>query len=65
VLRAQALFAEIDAENLIGPGLAESEINENTYVLAARMMGFRATGTSASCGRAATLWHPIMRILQI
>jgi Xaa-Pro dipeptidase len=37
--KAQALFTEINMENLIRPGLAESEINENIYVLAARMYG--------------------------
>jgi Xaa-Pro dipeptidase len=35
--KAQALFAEVEAQNLIRPGVAESEINESIYALAERM----------------------------
>jgi Xaa-Pro dipeptidase len=38
-LKAQALFVEIEAESLIRPGVAESEINESVYALAERMYG--------------------------
>jgi Xaa-Pro dipeptidase len=37
--KAQVLFAEIEAENLIRPGAAESDINEGVYALATRMYG--------------------------
>jgi Xaa-Pro dipeptidase len=35
--KAQALFGEIEAQNLIRPGVAETEINASIYALAARM----------------------------
>jgi Xaa-Pro dipeptidase len=35
--KAQALFAEIGAQNLIRPGITESEINKNIYALAESM----------------------------
>jgi Xaa-Pro dipeptidase len=38
-IKAQALFAEIVAQNFILPGARESEINEGVYVLAQRMYG--------------------------
>ncbi len=37
--KAQALFAEIGARNLIRPGTKESEINEDIYALAESMLG--------------------------
>jgi Xaa-Pro dipeptidase len=37
--KAQALFAEIQAQSLIRPGVKESEINENIYKLADSMYG--------------------------
>ena len=37
--KAEALFAEIQAQNLIRPGARESEINESVYALAASMCG--------------------------
>jgi len=37
--KAQALFAEIQAQNLIRPGAKESEINESIYALAGSMHG--------------------------
>jgi Xaa-Pro aminopeptidase len=37
--KAQALFAEVKAQNLIRPGVAESEINKSIYDLAERMYG--------------------------
>jgi len=37
--KAQALFAEIEAQSLIRPGSRESEINESIYALAASMYG--------------------------
>jgi Xaa-Pro dipeptidase len=37
--KAQALFGEAQSQNLIRPGLAESEINESIYALAERMYG--------------------------
>jgi Xaa-Pro dipeptidase len=37
--KAQALFAEIDSRKLIRPGVAETEINESIYALAAKMYG--------------------------
>jgi len=38
-LKAQALFAEVEAQNLIRPGTAETAINESIYALAQRMYG--------------------------
>ncbi len=37
--KAEELFAEIQAQNLIRPGAKESEINESVYALAGRMYG--------------------------
>lgn len=37
--KAQALFAEADAQNLIRPGILESEVNESIYALAGRLYG--------------------------
>jgi Xaa-Pro dipeptidase len=37
--KAQALFAAIQAQSLIRPGVKESEINENIYALAETMFG--------------------------
>ena len=37
--KAEALFAEIQAQSLIRPGAKESKINEAIYTLAARMYG--------------------------
>lgn len=37
--KAQALFAEVETQNLIRPGVAESEINQSVYALAQRMYG--------------------------
>ena len=37
--KAEALFAEIQAQNLIRPGARESEINESVYALAGSMYG--------------------------
>ena len=37
--KAQALFAEIESQKLIRPGVAETEINESIYALAAKMYG--------------------------
>jgi Xaa-Pro dipeptidase len=37
--KAQALFREAQSQNLIRPGVAESEINESIYALAERMYG--------------------------
>jgi Xaa-Pro aminopeptidase len=37
--KAQALFEEIEAQKLVRPGVAETEINESIYVLAAQMYG--------------------------
>jgi Xaa-Pro dipeptidase len=37
--KAQALFAEIEARNLIRPGVTETQINESIYALAASMWG--------------------------
>jgi Xaa-Pro dipeptidase len=37
--KAGALFAEVEAQNLIRPGVTESEINEQVYALAGRMYG--------------------------
>ena len=37
--KAQALFAEIESQNLIRPGVAESKINEDIYALARKMYG--------------------------
>jgi Xaa-Pro dipeptidase len=37
--KARVLFAEIEAENLIRPGAAESEVNEGIYALAKRTYG--------------------------
>ena len=37
--KAEALFAEIQAQNLIRPGAKESEINESVYALAGSMYG--------------------------
>jgi len=39
-VKAQALFEEIDARNLIRPEAKESEINEGIYALAERMYLF-------------------------
>jgi len=38
-LKAQALFAEVQAQSLIRPGAKESEINESIYALAGSMYG--------------------------
>ena len=38
-IKAQTLFGEIEAKNLIRPGAAESEINETVYALAESMYG--------------------------
>lgn len=38
-VKAQALFAAVESQNLIRPGVAESEINEGIYDLAASMYG--------------------------
>lgn len=38
-IKAQALFAEVETQNLIRPGAKESEINESIYALAGRMYG--------------------------
>ena len=37
--KAEALFAEIQAQSLIRPGLRESEINQSVYALAGSMYG--------------------------
>jgi Xaa-Pro dipeptidase len=37
--KAQSLFAEVEAQSLIRPGKAETEINESIYALAERMYG--------------------------
>jgi len=37
--KAEALFAEIQAQSLIRPGAKESEIDESVYALAASMCG--------------------------
>jgi Xaa-Pro dipeptidase len=37
--KAKALFEAIDTQNLIRPGVAETEINESIYALAARLYG--------------------------
>src|ERR1700723_3225709 len=37
--KAEALFAEIQAQNLIRPGAKESEINESIYALAGSLYG--------------------------
>src|ERR1700733_10098316 len=37
--KAHTLFAEIEAQQIVRPGMAESEINESVYVLAGRMYG--------------------------
>jgi Xaa-Pro dipeptidase len=37
--KAQALFEEIERQKLIRPGVAETEINESVYALAAQMYG--------------------------
>ena len=37
--KAQALFEEIETQKLIRPGVAETEINESVYALAAQMYG--------------------------
>jgi len=37
--KAQPLFEEIDARKLIRPGVAETKINEDIYVLAGKMYG--------------------------
>jgi Xaa-Pro dipeptidase len=37
--KAGALFAAVQTQNLIRPGVKESEINESVYALAARMYG--------------------------
>jgi Xaa-Pro dipeptidase len=38
-VKAGALFAEVEVQNLIRPGQKETEINESVYALAARMYG--------------------------
>jgi Xaa-Pro dipeptidase len=38
-IKAKALFAEIQAQNLIRPGAKESEINESIYALAGSLYG--------------------------
>jgi Xaa-Pro dipeptidase len=38
-VKAQALFAEVEAQNLIRAGVTEGEINEGIYALAASMYG--------------------------
>jgi Xaa-Pro dipeptidase len=38
-VKAQALFGEVEAKNLIRPGVKESEINESIYALAGSMYG--------------------------
>ena len=37
--KAQALFEEVEAQKLIRPGVAETEINESIYALAEQMYG--------------------------
>lgn len=37
--KAQALFAEIESQNLIRPGVAETKINEDIYALAQKVYG--------------------------
>jgi len=37
--KAQTLFAEIESQKLIRPGVAETEINESIYALAGQMYG--------------------------
>jgi Xaa-Pro dipeptidase len=37
--KAHALFEEVEAQRLIRPGVAETEINESIYALAAQMYG--------------------------
>jgi Xaa-Pro dipeptidase len=37
--KAQALFTEIESQNLIRPGVAETKINEDIYTLARKMYG--------------------------
>ena len=37
--KSPALFEEIDAQKLIRPGVAETRINEDVYVLAGKMYG--------------------------
>jgi Xaa-Pro aminopeptidase len=38
-VKANALFAQIERDNLIRPGVAETELNEDIFALAARMYG--------------------------
>ncbi len=40
-LKAQALFAEVETQNLIRPGMTETAINESIYDLAQRMYGIK------------------------
>jgi hypothetical protein len=60
--KAEALFAEIQAQSLIRPGAKESEINEAIYTLAARMYGISRYWHKRIVRAGATLWLPMMRI---
>jgi len=37
--KAHTLFAEVEAQHIVRPGIAETEINESVYALAGRMYG--------------------------
>jgi hypothetical protein len=49
--KAEALFAEIQAQSLMRPGAKESEINEAIYTLTARVYWISRYWTNASCVR--------------
>jgi Xaa-Pro dipeptidase len=59
--KAEALFAEIQAQSLIRPGAKESEINESVYALAGSMYGISRYWHKRIV-QGATLWLPMTRI---
>ncbi|MGA7927933.1 MAG: hypothetical protein WCA20_18335 [Candidatus Sulfotelmatobacter sp.] len=64
-LKAQAMFAEIQAQSLIRPGVKESEINENIYALAESMYGISRYWHKRIVRAGRNTLAPTMRILQI
>jgi hypothetical protein len=56
--KAEALFAEIQAQSLIRPGAKESETNESVYALAGSMYGISRYRHKRSCVQAAKRWLP-------
>jgi Xaa-Pro dipeptidase len=55
--KAEDLFAAIESQNLIRPGVPETKINQDIYALAERMFGI-ARYWHNRIVRAGRNWHP-------